>query len=152
MNHKRKLKKYVDSNVFEKNVKERARQNLEKEIAFETKVKYNLRELINEFAGKENAIDLAIEKVKTNTQLDTDIIAKIIEKLEKARAYEIGNGKPAFSSIPKIGDSFTDVMHNVKVKKLLKARTADAKLARITKYIAIAFFVLVLVANLIVAL
>lgn len=33
-----------------------------------------------------------------------------------------------------------------------KARTADAKLARITKYIAIAFFVLVLVANLIVAL
>lgn len=33
-----------------------------------------------------------------------------------------------------------------------KARTADAKLARWTKYIAIAFFVLVLVANLIVAL
>lgn len=33
-----------------------------------------------------------------------------------------------------------------------KARTADAKLARITKFIAIAFFVLVLVANLIVAL
>lgn len=33
-----------------------------------------------------------------------------------------------------------------------KARTADAKLARITKFIALAFFVLVLVANLIVAL
>ncbi|MEE0928022.1 MAG: preprotein translocase subunit SecG [Acutalibacteraceae bacterium] len=32
-----------------------------------------------------------------------------------------------------------------------KARTADAKLARITKYIAIAFFVLVLVANIICA-
>ncbi len=33
-----------------------------------------------------------------------------------------------------------------------KARTADAKLARMTKYIAIAFFVLILVANVIVAL
>lgn len=32
-----------------------------------------------------------------------------------------------------------------------KARTADAKLARITKYISIAFFVLVLVANIICA-
>ncbi len=32
-----------------------------------------------------------------------------------------------------------------------KARTADAKLARITKYIAIAFFVLVLIANVICA-
>jgi preprotein translocase subunit SecG len=32
-----------------------------------------------------------------------------------------------------------------------KARTADAKLARITKYIAIAFFVLVLVANVVCA-
>ena len=32
-----------------------------------------------------------------------------------------------------------------------KARTADAQLARITKYIAIAFFVLVLVANVIAA-
>lgn len=124
---KRKLKKYVDSNVFEKNVKERARQNLRKEIVFETEVKHNLRKLINEFTGKENAIDLAIEKVKVNTQLDKEVIAKIIEKLEKARAYEVGNGKPAFSSIPKIGDSFADVMHNVKVKKLLKARTADAE-------------------------
>ena len=33
-----------------------------------------------------------------------------------------------------------------------KARTADAKLARMTKYIAIAFFVLILAANVIVAL
>ncbi len=33
-----------------------------------------------------------------------------------------------------------------------KARTADAKLARITKFIAVAFFVLVLVANIIFAL
>ena len=33
-----------------------------------------------------------------------------------------------------------------------KARTADAMLARITKFIAIAFFVLVLVANIVVAL
>ena len=33
-----------------------------------------------------------------------------------------------------------------------KARTADAKLSRMTKYIAIGFFVLILVANLVVAL
>lgn len=33
-----------------------------------------------------------------------------------------------------------------------KARTADAMLARLTKFIAIAFFVLVLVANIVVAL
>ena len=33
-----------------------------------------------------------------------------------------------------------------------KARTADAKLSRMTKYIAIGFFVLILVANVVVAL
>ena len=124
---KRNQKRFIESNLFEKRIKERARQNVQKEIEFEAQVKFEISKLKTKFAGRKDAIDLAIKRVKSDKKLNKDVIEKIVEKLEKVKAYEAANGKAAFSSLPNLGTTLEEITHNVKVKKLLKARTAAAQ-------------------------
>ena len=113
-------KRFIESNLFEKRIKERARQNVQKEIEFEAQVKFEISKLKTKFAGRKDAIDLAIKRVKSDKKLNKDVIEKIVEKLEKVKAYEAANGKAAFSSLPNLGTTLEEITHNVKVKKLLK--------------------------------
>ena len=127
---KKQKEKFLKPHLTDEKVRARNLADLKKNIEFETTVKYEIRKLKAKYINIENAsIDMAIEEVKNNKNLSKDVIERIIEKLEKTKTYEVGNGKKAFSTILNFGKDLTkeNVEHYVKVKKLLKANIQKNK-------------------------
>lgn len=128
--NKKQKENFLKPYLTDEKVKARNLSDLKKNIEFETTVKYEIRKLKAKYINVENAsIDMAIDEIKNNKNLSKDVIERIIEKLEKTKTYEIGNGKKAFSTIIDFGKDLTkeNVEHYVKVKKLLKTTVQNNK-------------------------
>lgn len=128
---KKKATSFIKEKITDEMVQERALKNIEKDIEFETQVKFTIRELKKKFANIEGAtMDMAIDEIKAQQgQMDDKLIKRIVEKLSDAKVYETGNGKKPFSSFCEyLGDnSYENVKHNVKVKRLLKSKAIKAE-------------------------
>ena len=124
---------FLKPHLTKEKIEARALEDLTKKIEFSAKVKhaiYSLRDNLSK-SDKPTAevLDEAIRIAQLNEKnLPDDVVARVVEKLEIAKAYEVGNGHRAFSSLPKLegNNTLENVTHNVKVKRLLKVRTANA--------------------------
>ena len=130
---KKKAENFLRERLPEEKVRARALENIERQVNFETTVKHEIRKLKVRFQNGEVAnIDSAIAEIKTKTkELGDDVVDKIVQKLTEAKTYEVANEARPFSSIPNYCGpnklSRENVLHNVKVKKLLKVRISNAK-------------------------
>ena len=116
--------KFINEKITQEMLENRAMQNIEKAVTQEATIKWEIRKLAQNFTS----IDEAIESVKKATDPNIKEVEKnIIERLENIKTYEKSKGiTKAFESVTNLGKNFDEVLHNVKVKKLLRARTADA--------------------------
>ena len=133
---KKKTDAFIKSHLPEEKVKERALENLRKNIEFETTVKYEIRKIQARFMKNPELAD--IEKITSEfrsraNELGDDVVEKIVQKLSEAKAYETANGLKPLSSLSTYccknnGDiTREEVLQNVKIKKMLKVRISNAK-------------------------
>ncbi|MBR6126577.1 hypothetical protein IKQ21_02735 [bacterium] len=121
-------------------IQETAERMVEADVISEAVAKYITRFLCSKNASVQKAIDTCT--VENTTQLIKDlgldakfrdgfdakeIAENIVKKLEVMREYETANQQKDFTSIKNIGTTFEEILHNVKVKKLVRSRTSDAK-------------------------
>ena len=120
----KQVKKFLEEKITQNMAEERALQNIEKSINKEATIKWEIRRLAQNHAS----VDEAIEAIKKASDPKIkEVSENIIERLENIKTYEKStNAKKAFESVTNLGKNFDEVLHNVKVKKLLRARTADA--------------------------
>lgn len=83
-----------------------------------------IKGLIDEFSPEEKkTISLHTEKELDATKIAEDIV----KKLEHMKEYEQTKQLEDFTSVKKIGNTFNEILHNVKIKKLVRSKTSDAK-------------------------
>lgn len=128
---KKKAEEFLKRHLTDEKVKARALQDLERDIKFETEVKFEIRKLKERFKNIEGStLDDAISAITKNPDnLDKDVLDKIVKKLEETKIYEQANNRKPFSTIPDFVGEITkeNVEKNVKIKKLLKVKVSDAK-------------------------
>ncbi len=113
---------------------------IEKEITAEAVAKSAIRYLKAKGANVDRAIETCtqegLEKIikaihldkKFEDGLDTKQVAEeIVSKLNRIKEYECTNKLQDFTSVKNMGDNYEEVLHNVKVKKLVRSRTSDAR-------------------------
>lgn len=128
----KKLQKHLKENIPQEKIQERAIQNLEKDLELKAKTKFEVRELAKKFTNIDEAIKSITEKL-TSSPEEKDILNNILDRLDTVKTYEEKNNLKSFSSIKNIGESYEEILHNVKVKQMVKSRTADAKIV-LSKY------------------
>ena len=125
---------------------EEAEKLVEKDILTETIAKLSVRNLSKKGIKVSEAIDyctdkdsLKIENIvklikdqgleeKLPSGYDAEKIANsIVDKLNQMQVYENEHNMKDFASTKNIGGSYEEVLHNVKVKKLVRSRISDAK-------------------------
>lgn len=123
----KELKKLLKENIPQEKIKERALQNLEKELELKAKTKFEVRELAKQFTNIDEAIKHISEKT-ANTPREQEIFNSILDRLDTIKTYEEKNKLKPFSSIKNIGQTYDEILHNVKIKQMVKSKTADAKI------------------------
>ena len=122
------VEKFIKKKITPEMIEEKALSNIQKTVEAEAKAKFQIRELAKKFNNLDDAIKHMTEQITANPA-DEKIFTNVIERLEKIKVYEEANGMKAFSSIKDLGKTYEKVLHNVKIKKLVKARTSDAQKA-----------------------
>ena len=56
-----------------------------------------------------------------------EIAKEVMRKLDLMKNYETANNMPEFFSVKNLGKTFDEILHNVKIKKLIKSRLSDSK-------------------------
>lgn len=121
-------------------IQETAESMIEKEVTAEAVTKTIIRHLKSKGINVDNAISTcsaeSIEAIikelhlenKFADGLDAQKIAEeIVNKLKHIREYESTRQMQDFTSVKDMGRTFDEVLHNVKVKKLVRSKTSDAK-------------------------
>jgi len=125
-------------------IRKTAEKNIEKEVIGETVLKTYIRRLKNSGKTLDEAIKLCTEGdlnsyiqecIKDNKHLaekfsglSSEEIAKdAIKKLQYVKEYESAKKLGEFTSIRDLGKSFNEILHNVKIKKMVRAKTKDAQ-------------------------
>ena len=119
---------------------ETAEKLVERDVTAETVVKKTIRFLkekkadINkalETCTPENIAQIIREQGLENKFPDgikADALAQDIhDKLEHMRDYECEKQLKDFTSVKNLGNNYDEILHNVKIKRLVKSRTSDAK-------------------------
>lgn len=120
--------RFIRKKYNDKMIEERALANIKNSITSEATAKFRIRELAGKFNNVDDAIKHMSEQLSSDSK-DKKLIENIIERLENIKAYEESQSLKAFSSIKDLGKTQEQVLHNVKIKKLIKARTSDAQKA-----------------------
>ena len=120
--------KFITKKLNPQLIEERAIANIEKAIELEAKAKFNIRELATKFTSVDDAIK-HMNELLTKEGTNKALTENIIERLETIKVYEQSQGQKAFSSLKNLGNTYESVLHNVKIKRLVKARTSDAQKA-----------------------
>ena len=145
-----KLKKFLNTKLEEKAsaagkdaekfVTERAEIIIEKEVTAETIIKSAIRRL----KGKNISVREAIERCNEQNLIEyikehgleekigkeftvKEIVDEIIKKLNAVKEHETANNLKDFASVKHLGNTFEEIKHNTKVKKLVRGRNSDAK-------------------------
>ena len=145
-----KLNKYLDKLLEEKAkslgkskqalIQETAETMIEKEVTAEAVTKTIIRYLKSKGANVNTAINTCstegIETIIKDLHLENHfadgldaqkIAQEIVNKLHHIREYEQTQQLQDFTSVKEMGSSFEEVLHNVKVKKLVRSKTSNAK-------------------------
>lgn len=145
-----KLKKYLTKMLDEKAasvgknrqelLQETAEQMVEKEVNAEAVAKSAIRYLKAKGANVDKAIETCnlegVERIIKAMNLDSrftdgldskQVAEEIVKKLNHIKEYECAHQLIDFTSVKNMGDNYEQVLHNVKVKKLVRSRTSDAK-------------------------
>ena len=127
-------------------LRETAEKMIERDVLSETVVKMSIRHLAKKNIKISEAIEyctdkdnLKIENVvnlikeqgldsKFPEGFDAEKIAKdIVDKLTHMQDYECEQKMKDFTSVKNIGTTYDEVLHNVKVKKMVRSNVSDAK-------------------------
>lgn len=121
-------------------IKETAEAMIEKEVTAEAVIKTIIRHLkskgenVSETINKctpeciEDVIhELHLEPKFENGLNSKDVAEEIVNRLNIVKEYETQHQLKDFTSVKNMGTTFEDVLHNVKVKKLVRSKTSDAK-------------------------
>ena len=119
---------------------ERAEAIIEKEITAEAVAKSAIRYLKAKGANVQKAIETCniegVERIIRELNLDKkfteginkeQIAHEIVNKLNHIKEYETAHQMIDFTSVKDMGNNYEEVLHNVKVKKLVRSRTSDAR-------------------------
>ena len=119
---------------------ETAEKLVEKDVTEETVVKKTIRFLIDKKASVTKAIETCtpenITQIIKEQGLESkfpdgikaeDIAKNIHDKLEHIRDYESEKQLKDFKSVKNLGTTYEDILHNVKIKRLVKSKISDAK-------------------------
>ena len=145
-----KLKKHLNKMLDEKAaslgkdkqtlLQETAEKIIEKEVTAEAVTKSIIRYLKAKGANVDKAIETCntegvtriIKYLNLDAKFAADLNAEkiaeeIVTRLNHVKDYENEHQLKDFTSVKHMGDSYEEVLHNVKVKKLVRSRTSDAK-------------------------
>ena len=119
---------------------ESAEKLVERDVTEETVVKKTIRFLKDKKADINKAIETCtpdnIAQIIREQGLESkfpdgikaDTLAQDIhDKLEHMKEYECERKLKDFKSVKNLGDDYESILHNVKIKRLVKSRTSDAK-------------------------
>ena len=119
---------------------ERAEKLVEKDVTSETVVKKTIRFLKSKNANIQKAIDTCtpenIAQIIKDQGLNDkfpdgmnaeDIAKDIKEKLDHMKEWECKKQMKDFTSVKNLGENYDEILHNVKIKRLVKSRVSDAK-------------------------
>lgn len=116
---------FLDKTLSREKITKRAIENVEKSIELETQAKFRVRELANKFNNIDDAIRHVSEMVAESPK-EEEILKSVLNRLETVKIYEESKGMKPFVSVKNLGKTYEEVLHNVKVKRLVRARTSDA--------------------------
>ena len=122
---KKAREKFIESKITNEMLEERAIKDITASVEAEAKSKFKIRELENKFKSVDEAIKHMTE-LKPANKAEKKFIDSVLERLDTIKIYEQSKGAEAFSSVKDLGKTYEKVLHNVKIKRLVKARTADA--------------------------
>lgn len=121
-------------------LRQRAEKMVERDVNAEAVIKYAIRKLKAKHQSIEKAIDdctveNVLEFIRKQNLTDKlggeqgveEIANEVIRKLNIQKNYESAKKIKDFASTKHLGETFEEILHNVKVKKLIKSRTSDAK-------------------------
>lgn len=119
---------------------EAAEKLVEKDVTVETVVKKTIRFLKSKNANIQKAIDTCtpenISKIITDLELDCkfpdgmnaqDIASDIKDKLDHMKEYECERQMKDFTSVKNLGETYEELLHNVKIKRLVKSKISDSR-------------------------
>ncbi len=119
---------------------ETAEKLVERDVTEETVVKKTIRFLIDKKASVTKAIETCtpenIAQIIKDQGLESkfpdgikadDLAKNIHDKLEHIRDYESEKQLKDFKSVKNLGTTYEEILHNVKIKRLVKSRISDAK-------------------------
>ena len=145
-----KLNKHLDKMLEEKAksmgkdvqtlLNETAEKLVERDVTAETVAKKTIRFLIDKKASVTKAIETCtpenIAQIIKDQGLESkfpdgikadELAQDIHDKLEHIRDYESEKKLKDFKSVKNLGTTYEDILHNVKVKRLVKSRLSDSK-------------------------
>lgn len=127
-------------------LRETAEKLVETDVLSETVAKLSIRKLKEKNIKVSEAIDYCTDKDKLKIDnviklikeqgfeekfpsgYDAEKIANsIVDKLNQMQVYESEHQMKDFASTKNIGNTYEEVLHNVKIKKLVRSRLSDAK-------------------------
>ena len=119
---------------------ETAEKLVERDVTEETVVKKTIRFLIDKKASVTKAIETCtpenIAQIIKEQGLESkfpdgikadDIAKNIHDKLEHIKEYETEKQLKDFKSVKNLGTTYEEILHNVKIKRLVKSNISDAK-------------------------
>ena len=121
-------KEFINSKLDPKKIEERAIANIEKSIEAEAKSKFKVRELASKFPTLDDAIK-HITTASPASETEKKLFDNVLERLETIKYFEETHKMKPFSSVKDLGATYDKVLHNVKVKRLVKAKVSDASKA-----------------------
>lgn len=116
---------FINTKLDAKMIEERAIKNIEASVEMEAKSKFKIRELAEKFNSLDDAIK-HITETKPANEAEKKLMDNVLDRLENIKVYEQSKGAKPFSSIKDLGKTYEKVLHNVKIKRLVKAKTSDA--------------------------
>ena len=122
----RKVEKLLKKKIQPEEIRNRAIKNIENALEVESKAKFEIRELAKKYTNIDEAVEFISAKA-TNNDKEKEIQKSILDKLETMKLYEESENLKPFSSVKNLGKTYDEILHNVKVKKLLRVNTANAQ-------------------------
>lgn len=117
--------KFINEKLSAEIIEQRALSDIQKLVETDAKAKFQIRDLAKKFSTVDDAIKHMTEQLGTSTG-DKELIQNILDRLENTKSFEQSKGMKAFSSIRDLGKTYEEVLHNVKIKKMVKAKVSDA--------------------------
>lgn len=120
--------KFIEQKLTPEKIQERAIANIKSSVEAEAQAKFKVRELSSKFKTLDEAINYAKEMVLKEGK-EKALFENVLDRLENIKVYENAQSMKPFSSVKNLGMTYDKVLHNVKIKRLVKARVSDAQKA-----------------------